>query len=478
MLFATINDDVVNMILPLLDQEDALRLACTCRSLREPSMRRALSHFTIRGTYGNNDRIQSFCDYLLAEPESRPLCLRSLFIHDVWKRDNLVPAFTSLATVLRLARSLRELYIARQVKFVIDACPAFAEALASVESLNAFDSYNVDWDVVSPILSRMPSQLRVLRFEVESSRRRRRAAKTQGLHHFVNSLTTLILYHVPNIPDALDQHTVWPHVHTLSLFNGHVHSLRDLSCAFPNVRALRVGNLNLADCATPPAWSHLDFANIEADIPLACPIHHLQLAVDCQDRYTDPLFTRMMEMVGGTSCVALSAFFSTRLLHCAAAQIHTLRVLQLDATRAFWDEKPDTLIVSLMHICVQCCSLIVPQDSLLTILKTLPLRILTIEFRFAPSPEECEKYAQRIIEGLTSLELVGIIRSGSACVEGYTIEASDVVRWDFSGCAWYQALSLSTPGIKKSGALSEYSGRRLYDRILDELQCRLLPVRY
>lgn len=113
----------------------------------------------------------------------------------------------------------------------------------------------------------------------------------------------------------------------------------------------------------------------------------------------------------------------------------------------------------------------------MTILKPLPLRVLTIEFRFAPSPEECEEHAQRIIAGLTSLELVGIIQSGSACVEGYTIEASDVVRWDFSGCAWYQAVSSPTPGAKDVATLSEYSGRRLYDSILDEQQCRLPPIR-
>lgn len=359
MLLATINNDIVNMILALLDQEDALRLACTCRSLREPSMRRALSRLIIRGTYRNNDRVQNFCDYLLADPDNRPLCLRSLIIHDVWKKDNLVPAFTSLAAVLRRAYSLRELYIARQVKFAIDACPAFADALASIGSLHAFNTYNVDWDIVSPILSRMPCQPRVLRIEVDSGRRRRRAAKPQRLHHFVNSLTTLVLYHIPNISDALDQHTVWPHVHTLSLFNSHVHSLRDLSRAFPNVRSLRIGNLHLTDCDTPPGWERLDFANIGTGIPLACPVRHMQLATDCQDHYTEPIFDRVIEMAGGASCVALSAFFSLRLLQCAAAQTHTLRILQLDVTCAFWDEKPDTLIVSWMHMCSRCCLLIV-----------------------------------------------------------------------------------------------------------------------
>ena len=121
-MFATINVDVVELILSLLNEDDALRLACTCRSLRPPSMRRALSRLTIRGTYKENDRIQSFCDYLLADPSTQPPKLRSLRIQDVWKRDNLVPAFSSLAAVLRRAPSLRELYIARQVKFVIDAC--------------------------------------------------------------------------------------------------------------------------------------------------------------------------------------------------------------------------------------------------------------------------------------------------------------------------------------------------------------------
>ena len=183
-MFATINVDVVELILSLLNEDDALRLACTCRSLRPPSMRRALSRLTIRGTYKENDRIQSFCDYLLADPSTQPPKLKSLRIQDVWKRDNLVPAFSSLAAVLRRAPSLRELYIARQVKFVIDACPAFADALASIQSLDAFDIYNVDWDAVSPILSRMPCNLRVLRFEVESGRRRRRAARARRrLHH-------------------------------------------------------------------------------------------------------------------------------------------------------------------------------------------------------------------------------------------------------------------------------------------------------
>lgn len=282
----TINDDVAEFILSLVDQKDALALASTCRSLHGPSMRRALSQLTIRDTYRGNDRVQSFCDYLLADPDHRPLYLTSLRIYGVWTKDNMVSAFNSLAAVLRRAHCLRELYLAQRVKFAIDACPAFADALASLHSLHAVDIADVDWDVISPILSRMPCQLRVLRVDMDNFRWRRKGSKLRHLHHFVDSLTTLALYNEStNILDILAPHTVWPHVHTLSLVQTQLHTARHLSRAFPDARAFRAESIYDTDINTPPVWPRLDFANLGSRMPIG-RVCHLQLSIDCENHHS------------------------------------------------------------------------------------------------------------------------------------------------------------------------------------------------
>ena len=110
------------------------------------------------------------------------------------------------------------------------------------------------------------------------------------------------------------------------------------------------------------------------------------------------------------------------------------------------------------------------SDCCLSVFPALDLRLL-------PSSDKCDGFAKQIIAGLGSLELLGIMPSGTACIGGFTVDASDVVKWDFSGCAWYQAVSPSAGEARDARALPQYTGRRLYESILDEQQCRLPPIR-
>ncbi|TFY57017.1 hypothetical protein EVJ58_g7283 [Rhodofomes roseus] len=396
---------------------------------------------------------------MLADAEFRPRCLRSLSITSIPRGD--LSAFNSLADVLRSALALRKITLTWDVAFAMEDCPSFEDALASVESLDVIDIRGMDLPLVR-LLSRMKCRPRTLRCDLIPVWRFGLVGKPgpcEGgqpsfLSNFADSVTTLELGHLSNPIEELMPDTVWPSVRELSVTSGTFTNVRTVSCAFPNLRDLRIRNVQLADPTIPAEWPELRFLSTTDPIPLQCRVRHVQLNVDCE-RASASYIQRSLEMLRRASPTVLSCYASVVLFEYMAEHLRDLKVLHVDAGNVPLNLPMHSILVSLA-----------------TALRAIPLLALTLDIplsNYATCSDEAT-YAEMFAAAIPSLELVGIDHYEPS--ERPHSAMMDPAEWDVSERSWYRVPPRSADGTPVLRGLSRWTGTKIREGLVASYGCR------
>ncbi|KAH9922650.1 uncharacterized protein B0H18DRAFT_507667 [Fomitopsis serialis] len=351
----SLNFDVVETILSYVESQDALKLATTCRTLHALAVQRLLSHISIDYNW-SIDRILQYCTYMLADAKGRPRCLRSFSIISIPRGD--LSVFDTLAEVLGHAPALRRVSLSWEAGYALDDSPAFADALASLDSLDLLDVCGVHLGLMR-LLPRMKCRPRTVHcdlFPVSDSDYLEmsglcKAEQSSPLCNFANCVTSLKLGHAAMLIEEL-VHTVWPCVRELSVSSSTIKNIQSISHAFPNLRTLRCWNVRLKDPVIPAEWRQLQFVSITDPIPLQCHVHHVQLNVDCE-RASMSYIHQSFEMLRCASPVTLGCYASVGLFRHVAEHLRSLRILHFDASNVPLDIPMHPTIVGRTVSCTQ-----------------------------------------------------------------------------------------------------------------------------
>ena len=345
-LFA-LNRDVLKTISDFCAPGDALKLALTCKDAYDLAMPRVLSDVSIGDPALNDgpDRLEKFCQFMLADPRRRTRHLRALRLLEgafarvttVGGRDRLQADFSSadvLANLLRQAYNLRLIHI-RDAEPLFQSHPAVYEALAQLTSLSAVSLYYIGNSTLKAI-----SQLRCTPAVIENGLWKD-GPRPQGditpFGPFVDSLKHLKLWECGCMLESVIDRHVWPNLHTLEI-GGRIAKISELAHAFPNLRRLTF-YLEFSvkpETGAVTCWPELDYLETSAPLPsFPSPVRRLQLQYpigsssglhNSSDLKTLPLMERTNPVV--LSCTVSDAA-SGMLLERMKSSMPSLRYLEL-----------------------------------------------------------------------------------------------------------------------------------------------------
>ncbi|KAH9922904.1 uncharacterized protein B0H18DRAFT_1016068 [Fomitopsis serialis] len=349
----TLNADVLNIILSLVNPYDAFQLSLTCRDAQPMATSRFLeavvfplpwlcSSTAKRSPLAYPELYEQFRAYMFAHGSYRLRQLKSLTLAEdafciQYGSQHLEPpryTFTlaaPLAEVIRAAADLRRICI-DQSDAVFDAAPRLVDAIASLPQLQEICFHGAGVSTLE-LLSRMQScprkiELRLIEYrntlDIWSGQYVRGAGRF--LRNVTESLESLSLQGGLDIIEELEPETVWPAVRELKLARGPMVNLTAMANAFPNLRRLHVEYPPSIATGSIGQWRELDFVCTMHPLPLQHPVRHLKMnwvflgkylptpqreavvnSTSLMLRYTQPVVLECNACKSTYSCIARNA---------------------------------------------------------------------------------------------------------------------------------------------------------------------------
>lgn len=320
--FLTLNRDVLSAISSFCPVPDALHLARTCKDAYDFTMPRILADVSI-GDPGDDDgpqRLEKFCNFMLAVPHSRMKYLRALRLLDGafarpttgggrsgWGAD-FSPA-DILAQLLLQATNLRVVQI-RDAEPLFQSHPAVYEALAKLPTLKELSLYYIGNSSLKA-MSQLQSRPAVIENGLWKDGPRPQGDITP-FGPYVNSLQHLKLWECGCMLESVIDRHAWPNVHTLDI-GGRIAKISELAHAFPNLRRLTFFLEFSVKQETGPAvcWSELDYLETSAPIPLfPSPVRRLQIQYPIGARHGPQNDIKTLRLIEKTHPVVLACTMS------------------------------------------------------------------------------------------------------------------------------------------------------------------------
>lgn len=330
-----LNRDVLFAISNFCSVHDAVQFAMTCKDAYEIVMPRILADVTIGKADENQDeardvpapddpstrlegpdRLEMFCNFMLADPKTRMRHLRALRLldyafarpsntgfRDGWDAD-FSPA-DSLARLLHEATNLRILHI-RDAEPLFQSHPSVYEALTELPALKELSLYYIGNFCLKTI-----SQLRSRPAIIENGLWKdgpRPQGDVTPFGPYINSFQHIKLWECGCMLESVVDRFVWPNVHTLDI-GGRIAKISELAHAFPNLRRLTFYLEFSVKQETGPAacWPELDYLETSAPIPsFPSPVRRLQLQYGIGAKYGSQHDLKTLPLMEKTNPVALS----------------------------------------------------------------------------------------------------------------------------------------------------------------------------
>ncbi|KAH9933873.1 uncharacterized protein B0H18DRAFT_982413 [Fomitopsis serialis] len=308
--FFSLNDDVLSIILAHLSTRDACQLTMTCRAghaVAMPQFLREVKFLCISPR--SAERIRQFCAFMLADPDRRIPCLRTLRL--------LGPAFSlreeeeregegtwryecpcHLSRVLQHATRLRELHL-WAAGDLLQASDCFIDALAGLPALDVVHMHGRPW--ACQLLYRMAARPRTVHLHAERLARRGLPASDFAGIHFPAPLSAALedlrLQQCIALAENLFHASIiFPALRTLTL-SGYCAALASIASVFPGLKCLRLQDVTFAAEQPIAAWTELACVQTNGDlgIPLVCKVRRLELHVSLNVHERMPLFVSLMQ---------------------------------------------------------------------------------------------------------------------------------------------------------------------------------------
>ncbi|OCH90231.1 hypothetical protein OBBRIDRAFT_793473 [Obba rivulosa] len=236
-----LNFDILAYIMSFLTTAELLSFMQTCRDLRFVGVRWLLSLKTPTLEVKAEDKMRSFCIFMLSGTPSRFTFLKRLSME---LADDLSADTVSLiCQVISHSSSLTELELKTYFDDVFDTHPKLALALASLTTVKILCIATFEHGQrAAEVVSRIPSALECL--SLYSSEKLRDA--NQVLQNSPETLQSLLL----NIADFSSLTVQCCQLRVLHLLNPDIDVIYDaptLVCSFPHIQQLGFGNSRLED---------------------------------------------------------------------------------------------------------------------------------------------------------------------------------------------------------------------------------------
>ncbi|KAH9835115.1 uncharacterized protein C8Q71DRAFT_908323 [Rhodofomes roseus] len=308
----SLNDDVLSIILAHLSTRDACQLTMTCRTGHALAMPQFLSEVKFLCISPRSaGRIRQFCAFMLADPERRIPCLRTLRL--------LGPAFAlpesmgpdgsanlryecpcHLSRVLQQASRLRALHLwnAAALLRASDGC-CFPDALAGLPALDVVHTHGRPW--ACALLARTASRPRALHLHAERGLARPPTSDFAAGSHLPALLSAALeelrLQQCVALAENLYHASViFPRLRTLTL-SGYCAALASIASVFPALRTLRLQDVTFAAGQPIAAWPVLEGLQTNGDLamPLVGRVRRLELQVSLNVHERMPLFVALLQ---------------------------------------------------------------------------------------------------------------------------------------------------------------------------------------
>ena len=355
--------DILDAILRLISQQDALQFAQTNHCAYDIAMRWVLSSVII----GENRppglrfgltppppmrgarQLSLLTTFLLSDVERWPTCIRTLTLHPnafgcpaqpgrlFSQRDYSVgPLF---AEALRNARNLHTVEIG-DIEVLLQQCPSFDRVLCQFTRLD-----RIRFSGLGPLSAALLEDLGSLpkRIQLHGVGSHIQAV-FHGLRPHAYTVEVLELDGCFSLPASLET-SVFPHVHSLVL-GGYAPPLSTMAEAFPNVRIGRFHNFRPSGKAMVGVewvnWPSLDTIEISTLLPLASRVRHIRLGAGLILNPHTPSETvsGLLNILQRTQPVVLSCTISglpPGLFEGLVANVRSIRYLEMKRINTFRD---------------------------------------------------------------------------------------------------------------------------------------------
>ncbi|KAL6299591.1 hypothetical protein BKA93DRAFT_805844 [Sparassis latifolia] len=359
-----LDDDVLLIILSLISQRDALRLASTCHFGYNIALPRFLSKVDIQYSMRKSHKVAGFCKFMLADAPRRLPYLREFPLADGCPyfpqpfNHSIDPESVALLVqVLRRATEVKKLTIGNEDDLLMNH-PELLDALAALPHLQTIRLEYCGWPSLT-LLSRSiscPHTLDIFDCNLGGSEGDDDLPIAQNIVTSVRNMKVQLSHlgidddleedGLEFVPTRLLTGTVWSSVRALNL--SECSDMSDSARAFPNLHNLTYSNTDPRPVDNDPLvkWSNLDSVMARCRVPLASRVRRLVLRYTCPpeaefltllQRCTPTILSFNASLVYASYCEGVQGLMTR-------AVRSNLRYLEL---YTFWHERnPDQIVQS------------------------------------------------------------------------------------------------------------------------------------